>query len=104
MKLSHNQPHGLSIEDRDKLAKKRGYFSLPILPNTDGYQFYGFADDGWRFNCSIKQGEDGIHRIVGEAGYSQLIGWKPLKQEKRCDSAACNCEGMHDVVTNEKVF
>ncbi len=103
MKFSHNQPHGLSIEERDKLAKQRQLFPLAILPNTDGYEFYGYADDGWRFNSAIKKGADGIHRIIGEASYSQLIGWLPLQAPKRCDTAACNCEGLHDAKTNAPI-
>lgn len=74
----HNEPHGLSIEDRDKLAKQRGLYSLTTLPNTHGYLFHAYAIDGWRFDCEIIKGPDGIHRIGGDATYNNCIGWKPV--------------------------
>ena len=58
----HKEPHGLSFEERDALARARGLLTLGSLPNQDGYQFHGVAIDGWVFNCHIHKGQDGIHR------------------------------------------
>lgn len=93
MKYAHKQPHGLTFEERDKLAKERGLYRLATLPNTDGYKFHGYAIDGWRFNCHIWKDSKDIHRVGGEATFDQLIGWKPIM--RRCDVAACNCGGEH---------
>jgi hypothetical protein len=74
----HTQSHGLSIVERDKLATERKMFHLSILPNTEGYEFYGFAIDGWRFKCVIRKNTKGMHVVGGGAQFEQLIGWKPL--------------------------
>jgi hypothetical protein len=66
---------------RDHLAKKRGLLVLAILPNHHGYRFYGFAANFARYDCHVERGEDGIHRIAGEATYHDLIGWKPIGLE-----------------------
>jgi hypothetical protein len=49
---------------------------LRHLPNTDGFLFTGFTWGFERVQCSIKRGDDGIHRIVG-ASLSDLRGWIP---------------------------
>jgi len=67
--------HGLSIEECDKLATQRKLLSRAVLPNQDGYKFYGHAADGWRYDCYIKQDANGLHKIAGEAGYNEIIGW-----------------------------
>lgn len=69
------KPHGLSIEERDKIAHNRKLLSLSVLPNEDGYYFYGHHLDGWRSECVIKKDAKGLHYISGDATYDQLIGW-----------------------------
>lgn len=76
MRYLHKEPHGLTFEVRDALARARGLLTLGSLPNQDGYQFYGVAIDGWVFKCHIHKGQDGIHRVAGEATFHQLIGWR----------------------------
>lgn len=49
---------------------------LRHLPNTDGFLFTGITWSFERVQCSIKRGDDGIHRIVG-ASLSDLRGWIP---------------------------
>lgn len=72
-------PHGLDPWECEKLAKKRGLFDRSTLPNQDGYKFHGFGIDGWRYNCEIRKNEKGSHYITGEAGYKEIVGWKPIE-------------------------
>lgn len=77
--MRQNGAHNLSFADRDQLAKKRELCLMASLPNEDGFEFYGFAVDGWRYNCIVKKREDGTHYVTGDATFDQLIGWRHKK-------------------------
>lgn len=51
---------------------------LALLPNTPGYTFTGVRHDGTYCACHVVLDiAAGIHKIAGDATYSELKGWLP---------------------------
>ncbi|HEY0200320.1 MAG TPA: hypothetical protein VGC24_01360 [Burkholderiaceae bacterium] len=51
---------------------------LALIPNTQGYRFIGMRKDGTEVSCVVRRGDDGMHRVEGEA-FTNLRAWRPAK-------------------------